>query len=82
MPVVEISDSYLGTAVYADIGYLSRLIDEEFAVSGVQLAVDRDPAHRAALYHELKQMPALQASIHEPTPSATSKDRVEDAVGY
>lgn len=34
VPVVEISDSYLGTAVYADIGYLSRLIDEEFAVSG------------------------------------------------
>ena len=24
VPIVEISDSYLGTAVYADIGYLSR----------------------------------------------------------
>ena len=61
VPVVEISDSYLGTAVYADIRYLSRLIDEEFAISGVQLAVDRDPGHRAALYRDLKQMPALQA---------------------
>jgi putative ABC transport system permease protein len=59
--VAEISDSYFGTAVYADIHYLSRLIGEELALSGVQLATDRDAAHRAALYRELKQMPALQA---------------------
>ncbi len=61
VPVVEISDSYLGTAVYADIQYLSRLVDEEFAISGVQLAVDRNPVHRAALYRELKRLPAVQA---------------------
>ena len=61
VPVVEISDSYLGTSVYADIQYLSRLIDEEYAVSGVQLTVDRDPARRDALYRELKRLPAVQA---------------------
>lgn len=61
VPVVEISDSYLGTAVYADIDYLSRLVGEERALTGVQLALDGDPAHRKALYKELKQMPALQA---------------------
>ena len=61
VPVAEISDSYLGIAVYADIRYLSRLIGEELALSGVQLATDRDPARRAALYRELKQMPNLQA---------------------
>ncbi len=61
VPVAEISDSYLGIAVYADIRYLSRLIGEELALTGVQLATDRDPARRAALYRELKQMPALQA---------------------
>ncbi len=60
VPVVEISDGYLGTSVYADINYLSRLVGEEFAVSGVQLAVDRDPENRAALYRELKRMPAVQ----------------------
>ncbi len=60
-PVVAISDSYLGTAVYTDIRYLSRLIGEELALTGVQLATDHDPAHTAALYRELKQMPALQA---------------------
>ncbi len=59
--VVEISDGYLGLAVYADIHYLSRLIGEELAISGIQLATDRDPAHTAALYRQLKEMPALQA---------------------
>jgi len=61
IPVVEIADSYLGSAVYADIRYLSRLIDEELALTGVQLSVDRNPERRAAFYRELKQMPGLQA---------------------
>ena len=60
-PVLRISDSFLGMAAYADIHYLSRLVHEELAVSGVQLAVDRDPAHIEALYRELKRMPALEA---------------------
>lgn len=59
--VEEISDSYLGTTVYADIHYLSRLIGEELAITGVQLATDENPAHTAELYRRLKQMPALQA---------------------
>jgi putative ABC transport system permease protein len=61
VPVREISDSYLGTAVYADIDYLSRLVDEEFALSSVQLSTDGDPRHTEALYRELKRLPALQA---------------------
>ena len=61
VPVVAIADSYLGTAVYADIHYLSRLINEEMALSGVQLATDRRAEHTEALYQELKQMPALNA---------------------
>ncbi len=60
-PVVEISDSYLGTAVYADIRYLSRLIGEEFAVSGVQVLGDNNPANRKAFFRALKQIPALQS---------------------
>jgi putative ABC transport system permease protein len=59
--VAEISDSYLGTTVYADIHYLSRLIGEEMALTGIQLATDGNPASTARLYRELKQMPALQA---------------------
>jgi putative ABC transport system permease protein len=60
VPVVEISESYMGTAVYAQIGYLSRLVGEEMALSGVQLATSRDEEERAALYRELKQMPSLE----------------------
>jgi putative ABC transport system permease protein len=59
--VVEISDSYLGTAVYANIDYLSRLVGEEFALNGVQLQTDHNPAHMAAMYRQLKHMPAIQA---------------------
>jgi putative ABC transport system permease protein len=61
VPVVEIADSYLGTAVYTDIRYLSRLVGEELALSGVQLATDHDPEHAAALYRELKRLPGVQS---------------------
>jgi putative ABC transport system permease protein len=61
MAVVEIADSYLGTAVYADIHYLSGLIGEELAVTGVQMTVDRRAESRRALYRELKQLPSLEA---------------------
>jgi len=59
--VVEIADGYLGLMVYADIRYLSRLIDEELAINGIQLALDQDPGHRRLLHRELKQMPAIEA---------------------
>ena len=83
VPVVELSDSYIGLSVYADIRYLSRLMGEEFAINGAQLAVDRSKAPEAALYKELKQ-PAGRAGrqcagrrdrkpgVHRPTRSASS----------
>jgi len=61
VPVAEIAESYLGISVYADFGYLNRLVNEESALSGVQLALDGDRGHRAALLRQLKQLPALQA---------------------
>ena len=61
VPVVEITDSYIGLSVYAEINYLSRLIDEEFAITGVQLEMDpRSEAYRS-FYREVKRLPALQA---------------------
>ncbi len=60
-PVLEITESYLGLSTYAEIRYLSRLVGEELAVTNIQLATDQQPDHRRTLYHELKQMPALQA---------------------
>lgn len=61
VPVAEINDAYLGLAVYADIHYLSRLVHEELAVSGVQLAVNPSREARRELYRELKRLPALQS---------------------
>jgi putative ABC transport system permease protein len=60
VPVAEIADSYFGLTVYGDIRYLSRLVGEELALSGVQLALDGDKAQLAALDRELKRLPALQ----------------------
>jgi putative ABC transport system permease protein len=58
--VVEIADSFLGVAVYADIRFLSRLMNEEFALTGVQLKLRPEPEYRRALYQEVKQLPAVQ----------------------
>ena len=60
-PVLEISESYVGTAVYADLQFLSRLVHEEFAVNGIQLAVDGNREHLAELYSQLKRLPAVEA---------------------
>jgi len=67
IPVVEIADSYMGTSVYADIHWLSRLVGEELAVSGVQLQADPRPEAKAALYRELRRLPSLEGinSRHE-----------------
>ena len=61
VPVAQIADSYLGMSVYADIHYLSRLVHEELALTGVQLATDGVPANTKALYRELKRLPSLQS---------------------
>ncbi|MGD9723258.1 MAG: ABC transporter permease [Pirellulales bacterium] len=61
VPVTELTDSYIGMAVYADIRYLSRLMGEELAINGVQLATSRKPQDRIALDRALKELPAIQA---------------------
>ena len=60
VPVVEISDSYMGTAVYTDIDYLSRLVGEEFALTGVQLQMETDPGERDAFNRQLKRLPGVR----------------------
>ncbi len=60
-PVAAITDGFLGTYVYADTAYLSRLVGEESAASGVQLLMDGNPQHREQLLLDLKQLPALQS---------------------
>ncbi|MCC7083627.1 MAG: ABC transporter permease [Pirellulales bacterium] len=59
--VVEIADSFMGLGVYADIDYLSRLIGEELAITGVQVQTNPDEQARAEMLKELKRLPALQS---------------------
>jgi putative ABC transport system permease protein len=61
VPIAELSDSYIGMAVYANIDYLSRLVGEEFALTGVQFQVDPEKSVRSELNRELKQLPAIQS---------------------
>ncbi|MBN2295392.1 MAG: FtsX-like permease family protein [Pirellulales bacterium] len=59
--VLEIAESYMGTAVYADFDYLNRLVGEHGAINQVQLLVDSDPQTQEALFGELKRLPSVQA---------------------
>jgi putative ABC transport system permease protein len=61
IPIMRITDDYLGLSVYANIDYLSRLVGESRIVNAVQLKTNPAPAVKAALYRELKQLPAVQA---------------------
>jgi putative ABC transport system permease protein len=63
IPVSEIAESYLGTSVYTDIHFLSHLMGEEMALSGVQLTVDPRPAARRLLDKQLKELPALLSAV-------------------
>lgn len=76
VPVVEIADSYLGAAIYTDIEYLSRLIGEEYALTGVQLKVEPDPAARAELNRHLKQLPAIQGVADRRTMIQSLEDTI------
>ena len=60
VPVAAIADSYVGIAVYANIHYLSRLIGEELATSGVQLQVDSRESAKRELFRTVKRLPAVQ----------------------
>lgn len=61
VPVTSVAESYIGLAAYAEIGYLSRLVNEEFAMSGAQLETSRGESDQLALYREVKRIPAVQS---------------------
>ncbi|MBN2580058.1 MAG: FtsX-like permease family protein [Pirellulales bacterium] len=82
VPVAEISDSYFGTSVYADIRYLSRLIGEEYAVSGVQVATDRNPKNRRAFLRRLKQLSGLQSVAGRSDMRKTLEETVIETQSY
>lgn len=63
VPVVRIVDGYLGLVAYANIGYLSRLVGEEFTLNGAQLRVNPEPSTRRALLAAIKELPAVQSVV-------------------
>jgi putative ABC transport system permease protein len=59
--VSQVADSYIGLAAYARIGYLSRLVNGEFTVTGAQLATSQIASEQRQLYRQLKQTPGVQS---------------------
>jgi putative ABC transport system permease protein len=59
--VAGLADTYIGLAAYADLAYLARLVEEEFALGRAQLAAGTDTRSRARRDRILKQLPALAA---------------------
>jgi len=55
-----IADSYMGLAAYANIEYLSSVINEAYVMTGAQLQID--PAQKRALFLELKNTPSIQST--------------------
>lgn len=58
--VAALVDGYLGTVVYADLGYLNRLLGEERSINRIQLATNGDARSQRALYRELKQLATVE----------------------
>jgi len=61
VPVASVAESYFGLVAYAEIRYLSRLLNEEFAMTGAQLETNRKESDRLELYRTLKQTPAIES---------------------
>jgi putative ABC transport system permease protein len=59
--VTRVAESYIGLNAYADIDYLSRVVDGQLTINGVQLATNQRAADRWELYRELKDTPAVQS---------------------
>jgi putative ABC transport system permease protein len=56
--VAQVADSYLGLAAYADIHFLSELVGESLAMTGVQIQVN--PRQRTLLFQQLKHTPGVE----------------------
>jgi putative ABC transport system permease protein len=59
--VSAISKGYFGISAFGDITWLSRLVDENYAVTGIQLRTDHHRQTEDALYAELKELPSLES---------------------
>jgi putative ABC transport system permease protein len=59
VPVAAVFETYIGSPAYMEIGALNRLMREPPSVTSVHLRID--PAQRAQLFRELKQIPQVSS---------------------
>jgi len=57
IPVVAITQEFIGMGVFMNIRELSRILDESPKINGASIMVD--PNHSAVLYKKLKDIPAI-----------------------
>jgi len=78
-PVEKVVKEYLGTAAYAEIGWLSRQLREEYVLTGALLSVDTDRADE--LGHQLKSLPAVAAVTFKAQMISSFRDTVAESQG-
>ncbi|QTR46512.1 FtsX-like permease family protein [Thiothrix litoralis] len=72
VPVVGVAQALLGAPTYMQIGTLNQALKEQNRVSGAYLRIDS--ARSAAIYHKLKDMPAVAGvSLREESRAAFKK---------
>lgn len=76
MPVMQIVDSYMGTAAYADLHTLNRLVGESETITTLQLKVQPGPETERQFYQKLKQLPVVQSI----TPVRENRETLERLV--
>jgi len=57
IPIVAITQQFIGTGAFMNIRELNRILDESPKISGASIMVD--PNYGAVLYKKLKQIPAI-----------------------
>ncbi len=61
LPVARIVESYAGDAVYAEFGYLNRMMDEDDTVTQVRVKLKKAEPHALSdLYLALEEVPQIQ----------------------
>ncbi len=61
MPIMRVVDSYMGTAAYANLYTLNRLVGESDTITTLQLKVQPGRDAERRFYKELKRLPVVQA---------------------
>ncbi len=79
LPVAAIAESLMGAPTYMEIGALNRALGEPGRVSAVALRID--PAHRAAVYSALRDMPAVAGVSLKSDAEAAFQKQMDQGAG-